>query len=380
MAIYIECPKCHRKQALKNSSCRNCKIDLHSLRKRNQASYWVYLRYRGKQIWERIGPCLTVAREREAKIKASLVADEYQSHLDQATRLKSFFEKLYLPWAKRSKKSWDYDRMRFYKHVLPFFGDIRLRDIEVRDIERFKEHRLGDGCKNATVNRDLALLRALFNKAIKWGKYSGTNPVSIAGLLPENNEHVARFLSKDEAQRLLEALPPETRPIFEFALATGIRIGNILDLKWTQIDINSRIIHLPRTKSGRALRLPLSDWALSILERIPRHIRSEYVFCRSIDGKRYKDIHGGFKNALKRAGLDPRIRIHDLRHTYASWMVAEGVPTALLKELMGHSTMAMVARYTHAGHRTLLEMSNRLSPPFGKHANQYANNQANDKK
>jgi integrase len=371
MAVYVECPSCHRKQSLENDECRACGCDIHSARKRNRAAYWVYLRYRGRQIWERIGPSLTVAREQEKLLRARLVSDEY-APANKTTRIQLFFERSFLPWAKREKKSWKNDERRFKLHILPAFGNHKLKDIRPTQVETFKEARIKEGAKNATVNRDLALLKTIFNKATKWGLYQGQNPVSLAGMLPENNEHIARCLTEEEFEKLFNELPRETKPIFEFAIATGARIGNILNLKWDQIDKVSRIIYLPKTKSGKALKLPLNDWALEILNSIFRHIRSPYVFCR-LDGKHYKDIRGGFKNALKRAKLDTTIRIHDLRHTYASWMAAKGTPTSILKDLLGHSTLAMVNRYTHLGHQTLLEMANRMTPPFGKSANHIAN-------
>ena len=215
----------------------------------------------------------------------------------------------------------------------------------------------------------------MINKAIRWGFYHGVNPVFLAGMLPENNEHVARALTESEAIKLLDKLPAETKPIFEFSLATGIRIGNVLSLRWSQIDRDNLIIKLPKTKNKKAIQLPLNDWALDILKIVPRHIKSPYVFCK-LNGEHYKDVRQGFKNALKNAGLDTTIRIHDLRHTFATWAASKGTPTSVLKDLLGHSTLAMVSRYSHVGHQTLVEMANKITRPFGKDANQCANKSA----
>jgi len=100
------------------------------------------------------------------------------------------------------------------------------------------------------------------------------------------------------------------------------------------------------TKGKKELVLPLSNWAFKILQEQPRHIRSPYVFCRP-DGKPYSHIHDGFKAALKRAGLPSRIRIHDLRHTFASWAIQAGIDIRTLKDLLGHTTLTMVLRYAH---------------------------------
>jgi len=367
MAVYLECPQCHRKQALTHAECCNCKFDITARRKKNQVPYWVYLRYRGRQVWERIGFSLTVCREREAELRSQLCKDEYFP-LDKATKLKDFFEKSYLPWSKREKRSADKDESRFSNHLFPFFGNIRMAELKPQRIEEFKSLRIGEGAKNATLNRDLALLKAIFNKAAKWGLFKSQNPVSLAGMLPENNEHVAKAMTGAEIERLLPCLPPETRPIFEFCLATGLRIGNAMTLTWQQIDRQAKTISVPKTKSGKPLVIPLNDWAEDVISSVPRHVRSPYVFCR-LDGKHYRSIHHGFKAACKRAGLG-KYRIHDLRHTAATRLAASGVSTTALRDLMGHSTLAMVQRYSHMGQETLQEMSNRNQRPFGNLSNQ----------
>lgn len=378
MAIYAECPSCHRKQSTSNELCRKCGFELIKARKKNGVPYWVYLRYRGRQVWKRIGCSLTVARTQEADLRAKLVKDEYTPP-EKATKLNDFFTKNYLPWAKREKRSADKDESRFSNHILPFFGNCKIKDIKPARIEEFKTLRTGEGSKNATVNRDLALLKTVFNKAKRWGLYKGDNPVSACGMLPENNEHVARCLSDDELAKLLPELPGETKAIFEFAVASGLRIGNIYSLQWSMVDRRNRVITLPKTKNGRPLMIPLNDWANSILDTIPRHARSPYVFCR-LDGKPYRNCTRGFKNALARAKLDTTYRIHDLRHTFATRLAIRGVPTGILKDLMGHSSLQMVQRYSHIGQQTLLEMSNRVSAPFGKQSNQCANNAPEGKK
>ncbi len=182
--------------------------------------------------------------------------------------------------------------------------------------------------------------------AEKWG-FIQSNPVKQVRFFQENRDRWY-FLTKEEARRLLDNLPLETRPLFEFLLATGLRLGNVLRLRWDQIDLKQSIlwIEASSTKGKRELVLPLSLWALRILKSVPRHIRSPYVFCHD-DGKPYSYPYDGFKAALKRAGLPTTIRIHDLRHTYASWAIQAGVNLGVLKELLGHASLEMVMRYAH---------------------------------
>jgi integrase len=187
-------------------------------------------------------------------------------------------------------------------------------------------------------------------------------------MLHENNEHVAKAMTDAEIEKLLPELPAETRPIFEFCLATGLRIGNVLNLTWQQIDRQAKTISIPKTKSGKPLVIPLNDWAADVIKDVIRHVRSPYVFCK-LNGKHYKVIHHGFKAACVRAGIG-KYRIHDLRHTAATRLAASGVSTTGLKDLLGHSTLAMVQRYSHMGQQALQEMSNKNIRPFGNLSNQ----------
>ena len=373
MSIYLECPECHRKQNTEHKLCIKCQHDLVSARKKKSAAYWVYVKYKKKQAWERIGSSLTIARERERTFRKEI---EERRYVVKRVTLEQFINDVFLPFSKREKKSWIADEYRIV-HLKNHFGPhTELTDITPEAVENYKEIRTQEGVKNATVNRELALLRSIINKADKLGKFFGKNPVSE--LLPENNSHVARALSEEEATKLFAELPTDTRPVFEFALATGIRIGNIMSLKWTQIDMAHKIVHLPKTKSGRSISIPINEWAADVIKGLARHIKSPYVFVK-IDGTPYKNLHHGFKAALRRAGMDTTIRIHDLRHSSATWLAASGVPTAVLKDLLGHSSLAMVAKYQHAGHDTLLEMSNRISSPFGNAANNRLTRAENEK-
>ena len=373
MAIYLECPKCLRKQNTEHKLCIKYQHDLVIARKKKTAAYWVYVKLKKKQAWERIGPSLTIARERERTFRKEI---EEKRYLAKHETLIDFYTDVFLPYSKREKRSYGSDEYHFV-HVVKHFGaDTRLTDITPEDVENYKEIRTQEGRKNATVNRELALLRAIINKADKMGRFIGKNPVSK--LLPENNSHIARSLSEDEARKLFAELNADTKPVFEFALATGIRIGNIMTMKWTQIDMAHRMIHLPLTKSGRAITIPINNWAVDIVKKLARHIKSPYVFVK-VDGTPYKNLHHGFKAALKRAGMDTTIRIHDLRHSAATWLAASGVPTAVLKDLLGHSSMAMVARYQHTGHATMLEMANKITSPFGNVSNNRLISEENEK-
>jgi integrase len=392
MSIYTECPKCHRKQSMTNETCRKCTHQIKKDRRWNKIVYWVYLRHKGIQVWKRIGESLSRAREEEARIRGRLVDEEYEKD-DRKLKIADFFSDYYLPWAKREKGTWAKDEERFKTHLSQVFGNKYFKNITAIDVESYKEKRSSERTnyfvrvnqeseekerrftKPATINRELALLKKIFNLAVGLGKYKGRNPVADAGSMSDKDSYVSKALSEHEAAVFLNACSAETKPIFEFALATGIRIGRILSLRWDQIDIQNRIIFLTRKSTKKETHtLPLSEWALDIIKNKPRHLMSPFVFCH-LNGQPFKELRHGFKKALKRAGLDPTIRIHDLRHTYDTWLHARGTPTAIVKDMMGQKTMTMASHYNQSSHETMLHFANKIVCPTEISANHIANNQ-----
>jgi Phage integrase SAM-like domain len=185
--------------------CIKCQHDLVIARKKKTAAYWVYVKLKGKQAWERIGS-LTIARERERSFRKEI---EEKRYLAKHETLIDFYNDVFLPYSKREKRSSTADEYHFV-HVVKHFGaDTRLTDITPEAVENYKEIRTQEGRKNATVNRELALLRSIINKADKMGRFIGKNPVSK--LLPENNSHIARSLSEDETRKLFAELNLDTR-------------------------------------------------------------------------------------------------------------------------------------------------------------------------
>ncbi len=157
----------------------------------------------------------------------------------------------------------------------------------------------------------------------------------------------------EEAARLLALLPPHLAPLVGFALATGLRQKNILELTWSQIDMEREIlwIHGDQAKGGREIRVPLNGEAMRILEG-ERGKHPGRVF--TYRGKPMETVGEAFDRAVKKAGIED-FRFHDLRHTWASWHVQSGTPLAVLKELGGWASMDMVFRYAHLGESHLAE-------------------------
>jgi integrase len=190
----------------------------------------------------------------------------------------------------------------------------------------------------------LATLKSIFNKAKAWDKYSGDNPVTKVEMLKENNTRT-RFLEKEEIIRLLASCNKQLRPIVILALNTGMRLGEILNLKWRDVDFRRGIIYLLDTKNGEKRELPINEQVKTALIRTRKHPQSEFVFCNN-DGSQRKDIRASYFTALRKSGIKD-FRFHDLRHTFASHLVMSGVELNTVRELLGHKSLKMTLRYAH---------------------------------
>ncbi len=230
----------------------------------------------------------------------------------------------------KALKSWERD-LRYRAGILrPYCAGQPLEALpDVAD--RLKKRAQSQGMTAPAVNRYLSLLRRIGNLAERWGwtdKPLGRRVV----LLPESSQrHV--YLTPAEVGRLANCADPLTADMIWFAALTGLRRGELLPLRPDQV--RDGVITLDvKTKTGRARGVPMPPAAVRIAqERIPW-------------GVRYWELRDRFEAARKAAGL-PHVRWHDLRHTYASWIVQAGKPLQSVKELLGHSSMAMTARYAH---------------------------------
>jgi len=167
-------------------------------------------------------------------------------------------------------------------------------------------------------------------------------------LVDERYNRRKDFLSRDEAERLIESADLAVRPVIVCALQTGMRKGEILGMKWSQVDLTHRVIHLPKTKSGDSRSLPINDRLEATLRGLVRSISDDHVFLNPDTGKRWSDLKRQFVRAVKKAKLAHRgIVFHHLRHTAASWMVMAGVPLATVASILGHADIKMVMRYAH---------------------------------
>ena len=224
-------------------------------------------------------------------------------------------------------------------------GTTQIGDIGALQIERYKLDRLKQSASPATVNREVALLKHMFNVAEHWQLFFGRNPVSGVKFLEEDNLQI-RALSEEEEEKLLQFCSPYLQDLVVFAINTGLRLGEILNLRWEEVDLEYAVIKMLVRKNRRMLEVPLNDTALAVVNGWYGLRKSEYVFYNPETGGQWKDLWLGLKKACRKAGLSD-VTWHTFRHTFASRLTRNGADLVTVKELLGHSSVSVTMRYAH---------------------------------
>jgi len=256
------------------------------------------------------------------------------------------FSKLYLEdYSKLNKRSWKCDEYALEAHLIPYFGGSRLCEITPLEIERYRAERLKAGVRKSTTNREMALLKKMFNLAVDW-RYVRENPVRKVKMFSERENRKERVLRADEESRLLAVCADHLRQIVVTALNTGMRRGEILNLRWERVELGQRLIHVVKTKSGKDRVIPVNDVLFDVLGEKRAGRTGDYVFENPETGKPFRSVRHSFENACRRAGISG-LRFHDLRHTFASRMVERGCDIETLRDLLGHHSVTVTQRYVH---------------------------------
>jgi len=216
------------------------------------------------------------------------------------------------------------------------FADKLLSEITIKDIEEWKSQ-YASHVKPSSVNRHIDTLKTLFAKAVEWGKLKG-NVVSKIKRLRVDNRRV-RYLSNDEIKRLLRAAKPRLKEFLILALNTGMRRSNSLGLRWEDIDFKNGVIHVLKTKSGKAYEVPINNVLLNLFKTIQKGEPSGLVLDST-------NLRRDFNSTLRKAKIE-NCTIHDLRHTFASHLAMKGIDIYTISQLMGHSDIKMTQRYAH---------------------------------
>ena len=324
----------------------------------------------GKQVRR----SLKTSDKRIAKEKcAKLELESHEQRLFGREPSRSFKE-LIVNYLEAKQQTRGFSRLQHAcKPLLGYFGDSDITKLDETHVEGYVRWR-SKYVSGSTVRREVAVLSASFNYARSKRKWRIKNPCADADL-PRESKGRIRYLTHEEARQLLRVAEspidaqgkslskqyksPALRDFIELALYTGCRKNELLGLKWEDVDFTTRLIYLKKTKSGESQVIPISEEARPVLVR-RLHLRNEvcpetpWVFfhvtaaSRFKVGDRIKDVKKSFQTACRRAGIDD-FRIHDLRHTFASWLVMNGVPLFEVSKLLRHSCIQMTERYAHLG-------------------------------
>ncbi|MBE9528525.1 MAG: site-specific integrase, partial [Proteobacteria bacterium] len=234
------------------------------------------------------------------------------------------------------------------KGLCAFFGSYRLREVTPPLIVDYKAKRRKDGVKPSTIERELCLMKRAFNLAVREWEWVDKNPNHRVSKERYNNT-IDRWLSFEEEKRLLRACPDWLQLIVIFALNTGMRQGEILDLRWSYVDLSRRTATVMRSKNGERRTLPLNEQALEVLRAKGkvRHLKNDYVFASQTGTRVIKrNLARAFSQAREKAVVE-EFRFHDLRHTFATRLAHAGVDLYTVAKLLGHKDIRMTQRYAH---------------------------------
>lgn len=317
-----------------------------------------YVDYRdptGKRIIKAIGPKKKEAEDYLEKIKASIREGRF---FDIKKENKTTFKELlnqYIP---------KIEGMDFYRDALVYFvpavqehfGNKLLSEITFKDLEDFREKekrrptRHGTERSNRTVNIEMEFLRRILKKAVMWEMLERSPFDRGEGLFYRNTIKRERALTENEVKRLIDACSPHLKPIVVTAVYTGLRKGDILSLKWKDVDLEKGFIQLTEKKTGKTRNIVLNADMKTLFKSL--RVRGEYVFPGK-NGKPFTDVKESFQSALEDAGIEQskdrrkKIVFHTLRHTCISLLTERRADTTMVKNYVAHASEEMTEHYTH---------------------------------
>ena len=277
----------------------------------------------------------------------------------------------YLPYVKIKKRSWETDECVLRLHLLPHFGAFRLNRISRSDVVAMHHAAKVKGYAAGTCNRMLVLLKFIFNCAIRWDILPAqTNP--CVGVEPfDDNGARERYLTQDEAKLLFDELNvnanTQVAHVVALLLFTGARKREILDAQWSNIDIKRQLMTVPLSKSGKSRHILLSDAAIGLLNSLPRRDGVPWVFFNPKTLKPPVSIFCAWDSIRKKVGL-PDVRLHDLRHSFASFLVNSGRSLYEVQTLLGHHNPKVTMRYAHLSPGALMDAANMVGTVLGHRA------------
>ena len=258
-----------------------------------------------------------------------------------------------------------------FAHFTRVCGNPPIHTLTVEVLDHYRARRRGEQVGPATINREMATLKHAWSKAVEWKLLRKTaREESTAIRKYQEPDGRLRYLSgQTEADRLLQACDGARRPIVLTALHTGMRKGELLGLTWDLVDMTHGFICLKQTKNGKARALPFNETLWSLFSGLRTRQDVPWVF-HDVEGRRHNDIRHPFEEACEGAGMTD-FHFHDLRHTFASWLMMRGVPLATVSNLLGHTSPTMTLRYAHLSPTHLTSAVRVLDPHSDRSLDSY---------
>jgi integrase len=358
MAILAECPICHKKQAVKNRIC-SCGEDLVKAKRLKKVRYWVNYRLpNGTQRREAVGYLIQEAQAAEGKRKAQKY--ENPGILEKVPAEKMTFAELaewYLE-QKTIKKLASFTRIRgILSNFNKVFGDRIVSSIKLQDLEGYQDKREEDGRAPATIDMEISIVKTMVTKAFDNDLVDGRTVKAFRRVkrkLRRGDNARRRTLSIAEYMNLVNVAAPHLKGIITTAFNTGMRVGELLALRWSHIDREKEVIRLPSelTKEARAKIIPINHHVRKVLAALPRALHLDFVFTYRFEPiGTLGGIKKSFNTACAKAGIpqgqdEPEgIIFHDIRRTVKTNMLNAGVDKVHRDIILGHSLHGMDVHY-----------------------------------
>jgi len=313
-------------------------------------------------------------------IHAQKKATRIEAEKARVRILRGFLEYKYRPWVLAERKTGD-DTLQRIQYNFRNLLDKPLGELTHWVAEKWRAEQLKSGKSKATVNRDMAALRAALSKAVEWGLIE-SHPLSKLKPIRGDRLTKVHYLSKDEEARLRGALVARDHklkagrasanawrrargyelypdlsncpyadhltPMLVLSLNTGLRRGEVFSLTWNCVNLQTKTLTIEGTtaKSGQTRHVPLNDEALSVLKAWREQTQGEGLVFPGKDGKRLDNVRKSWSGVLNAAKIN-NFRWHDLRHDFASKLVMAGIPLNTVRDLLGHADLTTTLRYAH---------------------------------
>lgn len=334
---------------------------------KRKSMWWMSFMFQGKQIRRSTGTSdKRLAEAILSKVKVQIVEGQFFGVREERERT---FEELMTRYRTersvgKTAKSAVQDRGAL-NHLLPAFGKLVLADVTPKLLAEYKSQQRLEQAAPATVNKELQLVRHAFNLAMREWEWCRENPMHRVSMEKVRNE-VDRWLTPDEEERLMGASSVWLREIMVFALHTGMRQGEILNLQWQDVDFARSTLVVMKSKNGMRRTIPINSVVYERLaaKQAATGANEGRVFSSPLRNElKVRFLAREFCEARDRAGI-PGFRFHDLRHTFAARLVQQGVDLYKVQRLLGHKTQHMTQRYAHHSPESLRDGVNVLT---GKH-------------